>query len=160
MEMKYLKTFESFNSEEVNENWLSNKAKQLKAAVKDVVKDKTPEKIALAFAEAQKGVLTEDLMKAYQKLKEQDSDFPRGVISGTVAPNMYAAIDKNIDKNHKIISKDFVPNPEEMKKITEIEIAKVFFQSKQLKKVDGEWEGAGKGPSGGATGAQGAYGGN
>lgn len=140
MEMKYLKTFESFNCEEVNEGLFGKVADKIKGAFMD----KT-EKIALAFAEAQKGVLTEDLMKAYQKLKEQDSDFPRGVISGTMAPNMYAAIDKNIDKNHKIISKDFVPNPEEMKKITEIEIAKVFFQSKQLKKVDGKWEGAGRG---------------
>lgn len=147
MEMKYLKTFESFNSEEVNENWLSDKAKQLKAAVKDAVKDKTPEKIKLAFAEAQRGVLTEDLMKAYKKLKEKDNLFPVGVISGTMAPNLYAAIDNN--------------NKEAIKKITEIEIAKVFFQTKQLKKdADGEWEGAGVGSSGGATGAQGAYSGN
>jgi hypothetical protein len=132
MEMKYLKTFESFNSEEVNENWLSDKAKQLKAAVKDAVKDKTPEKIKLAFAEAQRGVLTEDLMKAYKKLKEKDNLFPVGVISGTMAPNLYAAIDNN--------------NKEAIKKITEIEIAKVFFQTKQLKKdADGEWEGAGRG---------------
>ena len=147
MEMKYLKTFESFNSEEVNENWLSDKAKQLKAAVKDAVKDKTPEKIATAFAEAQNGVLTDDLKKAYKKLRERDYDFPVGVISGTMAPNLYAAIDKN--------------NKEAIKKITEIEIAKVFFQTKQLKKdADGEWEGAGVGSSGGATGAQGAYSGN
>ena len=137
MEMKYLKTFESFNSEEVNENWLTNKAKQLKDAVKDAVKDKTPEKIRLAFAEAQKGVLTEDLKKAYANLKAKDHLFPLNVIAGGgknpgMAPNLYAAIDKN--------------NKEAIKKITEIEIAKVFFQTKQLKKdADGEWEGDGVG---------------
>jgi hypothetical protein len=143
MEMRYLKTFESFNSEEVNEGLFGNVADKIKGAFKD----KTPEKIKLAFAEAQKGVLTEDLMKAYKKLKERDYDFPVGVISGTMAPNLYAAIDKN--------------NKEAIKKITEIEIAKVFFQTKQLKKdADGEWEGSGVGSASSGTGAQGAYGGN
>lgn len=142
MEMKYLKTFESFNSKEVNEGLFGNVADKIKGALKD----KTPEKIKLAFAEAQNGVLTEDLMKAYKKLKERDYDFPVGVISGTMAPNLYAAIDKN--------------NKEAIKKITEIEIAKVFFQTKQLKKVDGEWEGSGVGSASSGTGAQGAYSGN
>ncbi len=143
MEMRYLKTFESFNSEEVNEGLFGNIADKVKSALKD----KTPEKIALAFAEAQKGVLTEDLKKAYKNLKEQDALFPTNVIVGGknpgMAPNVYAAIEKN-DKNA-------------IKKITEEEIAKVFIQSKTVKKGADGWEGTGRGAAEGPTGAQGAY---
>jgi hypothetical protein len=148
MEMRYLKTFESFNSEEVNEGLFGNVADKIKGAFKD----KTPEKIALAFAEAQKGVLTDDLKKAYAKLKEQDNLFPINVIAGGgknpgMAPNLYAAIDKN--------------NKEAIKNITDVEIAKVFLQSKSVKKdADDVWVGTGRGSAEGVTGAQGAYSGN
>ena len=144
MEMRYLRTFESFNSEEVNEGIFGNVADKIKATFKD----KTPEKIEMAFAEAQKGVLTDDLKKAYAKLKEQDALFPMHVIAGGgknpgMAPNLYAAIEKN-DKNA-------------IKKITDVEIAKVFLQSKSVEKVGDKWEGTGRGAAEGATGAQGAY---
>jgi hypothetical protein len=64
-----------------------------------------------------------------------------------MAPNLYAAIDKN--------------NKEAIKNITDVEIAKVFLQSKSVKKdADGVWVGTGRGSAEGVTGAQGAFGGN
>lgn len=142
--MKHLKTFENFNYVDVNEGVIGDMANKIKGAFKD----KTSDKIEMAYAEVQKGILTDDLKNAYKKLKEQDNLFPIGVIAGGgknpgMAPNVYLAIEKN--------------NKEAIKKITDVEIAKVFLQSKTVEKVGDKWEGTGRGAAQGVTGAQGAY---
>ncbi len=132
--MRYLKTFESF-SNDVNEGFF-DKAKQA-LGIKSA-----DEKIKLAFEAAQKGELSDLLKKAYNDLKAQDSLFPMTVISG-MAPNVVSAIERK--------------DASAIKKITEEEIAKVFFESKTVaKSKDGKWEGTGRGAGEGLTGSFGA----
>ena len=129
--MKHLKTFESFNHNDILEEGFLDKAKQAFG-----IKSKT-EKIKLFFEETRKGIISEGLRKAFNDLKEQDSTFPIKSIM-LMAPNLTNAILKN-DKSS-------------ISKITEEEIAKVLLQSKTVKLIENEWEGTGRGSSEGPLG--------